>query len=88
LGKWIHTYVEHVFSTMQPIKTSFVEYGFFLFFCRLFMCESVTCCEGPTHNWHIFLSHWARSLPQDWDPSCHDPLLWGIHVMVLLEMCL
>jgi hypothetical protein len=60
----------------------------FDFFCRLCMCESVTCCEGPTHNWHIFLGHWARSLPQDWNPSCHNPLLWGIHVMLLLEMCL
>jgi hypothetical protein len=47
------------------------------------MCDSVTHCEGPKHNWHIFLSHWARSLRQDWDPGCHDPLIWGIHEYVI-----
>jgi hypothetical protein len=60
----------------------------FYLFCRLCMCESVTHCEGPTHNWDIFLSHWARSPPQDWDPGYHDPWIWRIHVMLLLEMCL
>jgi hypothetical protein len=52
-------------------------------FCRLCMCESVTHCEGPTHNQHIFLSHWARSPPQDWDPGCHELWICRIHVMLL-----
>jgi hypothetical protein len=34
----------------------------------LYVWVSHTLRRPPTNNRHIFLSRWARSPPQDWDP--------------------
>jgi hypothetical protein len=57
---------------------------FFSFFVTLVCMSQSHIVKAPhIHIWHIFLSYWARSRSQDWDPGCNDPWIWKICFIIM-----